>query len=495
MANKKKSLKIEQIKVSCSSCTLSELCLPHGMDSEELERLDEVVKRQPPLQPGQHLYRAGDTGRSLFAVRSGAVKTYCTTEDGEEQVLGFTLPGELAGLDGMSSGRFESSTRGPSGSGQPDHGRKGRPTVVYGVLTDRGGCPVAVEVYSADPGVPSTLGEQVNSLRKRLGISRVVLVGDWKMLPEAQIEKLREYPRLGWVSPVRRASIRKLVKAEHLPQSLFERQRATEITSDKFPGERLVACFNPRLADQRARKRGDLLAATEDRLQRIVHEVARRTNKPLLKDEIVRNVGKIISRQQVGRCFRIVIDDGLFRWERDETSIQEEALLGGVIAARTSEPKKRLSSADVVRLGEDPGPAEWDSQSLGELGLGGCPRPHSTDRRVQAHLLLGLLASYVEGHMRAALGSLLSEEKELAATSKARGPGARAESSKAAQHKRRCRSTPEDMPPHSFDSLLEELGTLCRNHCRMRADWSGKTFSQDTRPTDLQAHVFQLLGL
>ena len=377
----------------------------------------------------------------------------------------------------------------------PCTGEKGRPMIVYGVLTDRGGCPVAVHLYPEDTGIPSTLGEQVNSLRERLGIARVVLVGDRRILPGPQIEKLREYPGLGWISTVRRASIRKLLGAEHFSQSLRGRQTATEITSDEFPGERLVACFNPLVADERVRKRKAFLAVTEERLQRIVHEVARRTKNPLRKGEIELKVGKVINGDRAGRYFGIVIEDGLFRWERDEASIEDEAVLDGIVVVRTSEPKKRLSAADAVRSYESLGQAEQDFRLLAGIDIGARPIHQSIDQRVRAHLFLGLLAYYVEWHMRSALDSLMPNEEKRTATRKTDGPGARVEPSKAAQGKKRYRSTPRGLPVHSFDDLLGELGTLCRNHCRLHADSSGGTFTHDTRPTGLQARVFQLLGL
>ncbi len=216
----------------------------------------------------------------------------------------------------VSSSYYEGRTCPLAQHGHNRDGKKGRPIIVYGALTDRDGRPLAVQVYPGNTGDPSTVADQVDKLRGRFGLSRVVLVGDRGMLTQAQIEKLKAYPQLGWISALRSGSIRKLVENQALQLSLFDKRNLAEIRSDEFPGERLVACFNPLLADERARKRKDLLLATQEKLQRIAREVARRTKTPLLKDEIALKVGKTINRHKVGKHFSLHIEDGVFRWER-----------------------------------------------------------------------------------------------------------------------------------------------------------------------------------
>jgi transposase len=395
----------------------------------------------------------------------------------------------------ITSSYYEGHTCPLARHGHNRDDKKGRPIIVYGVLTDREGRPIAVEVYPGNTGDPATVGDQVNKLRDRFGISRVVLVGDRGMLTQTQIEKLKAYPQLGWISALRSASIRKLVENEELQLSLFDRQDLAEIASDEFPGERLVACFNPLLADERARKRKALLSATEEKLRKIAGEVDRRTRKPLLKDEIALKVGKVINRHKVGKHFRLHIQDGVFRWERDEASIEQEAALDGVYVIRTSEPKKRLSAEDTVRSYKNLGQVEQGFRCLKGIDIRVRPIHHREDPRVRAHVFLCLLAYYVEWHMRRALSSLLFDDQELAANRKTRDPVAKAEPSRSAQRKKIQRTTPDGLPVHSFDTLLQELGTLCRNRCRIQADLSASTFMQDTQPTELQARVFQLLAL
>jgi transposase len=395
----------------------------------------------------------------------------------------------------VSSSYYEGRTCPLARYGHNRDDKRGRPIIVYGVLTDRDGRPIAVEVYPGNTGDPSTVGDQVNKLRGRFEISRVVLVGDRGMLTQTQIKKLQAYPQLGWISALRSASIRKLVEAGALEKSLFDKRNLAEIRSDEFPGERLIACFNPLLADERARKRTELLRATEEKLQRIGGEVARRTKKPLLKDKIALKVGKVINRHKVGKHFSLHIEDGGFRWERDEASIEQEAALDGIYVIRTSEPKKRLSAEDTVRSYKKLGQVEQGFRCLKGIDIRVRPIYHRDDPRVRAHVFLCLLAYYVEWHMRRAWGSLLFDDEELVVNRKTRDPVAKAEPSRSAQRKKVERTTADGLLVHSLDTLLEELGTLCRNRCRIKADSSGTTFIQDTQPTPLQARAFKLLGV
>ena len=395
----------------------------------------------------------------------------------------------------VSSSYYEGHTCPLARHGHNRDGKKGRPIIVYGALTDRHGCPVAVQVYPGNTGDPSTVGDQVNKLRERFGISRVVLVGDRGMLTQTQIEKLKTYPQLGWISALRSGSIRKLVEDKELQLSLFDKQDLAEISSWQFPGERLIACFNPLLADERARKRKELLAATEEKLQRIAKQVARRTKTPLLTDEIALKVGKVINRHKMEKHFSLHIEDGVFRWERDEASIEQEAALDGIYVIRTSEPKKRLSAPDTVRSYKNLGQVEQVFRCFKGIDIRVRPIYHRDDPRVRAHVFLCLLAYYVEWHMRRTLGPLLFDDEELVANRKTRDPVAKTEPSPSVRRKKTHRTTSDGLGVHSFHTLLEELGTLCRNRCRIQSDPSGSTFTQDTQPTPLHARTFQLLGV
>ena len=222
-------------------------------------------------------------------------------------------------------------------------------SIVYGLLADGKGRPVAVDVYAGNTGDPSTVPDQVEKLRGRFGLERVVLVGDRGMLTQAQISTLKEHPKLGWISALRFSAIRDLAEAGSFQLSLFDSQNLAEISSKDYPGERLMVCFNPLLAQNRKRTRAELLGATETKLKKIAEEVLRRTQKPLSADEIGVKVGKVINSCKVGKHFELTIEDNLLCFKRDEESIAREAQVDGVYIVRTSESADALSAEQTVR--------------------------------------------------------------------------------------------------------------------------------------------------
>jgi Transposase DDE domain len=249
----------------------------------------------------------------------------------------------------VSSSYYEGRTCPLAKFGHNRDGKQGRPIIVYGMLTDAAGCPVAVEVYPGNTGDPTTVPDQVNKLRERFALERVVLAGDRGMLTQTQIERLKEYPGLGWISCLRSAAIRRLVQDGCLQRSLFDQRNLAEIQSPEFPGERLMACYNPLLADQRTRRREELLLATEKGLTKLLAQVARRTKKPLGKAEIGLKAGRIVGRYKMAKHFELTIADGTFCFRRRQAAIAQESQLDGIYVVRTSEPKKRLSADDTVR--------------------------------------------------------------------------------------------------------------------------------------------------
>jgi transposase len=379
--------------------------------------------------------------------------------------------------------------------GHSRDGEKERPIIVYGLLTDGEGRAVAVEVYPGNTGDPSTVPDQAEKLRNRFELSRLVLVGDRGMLTQTQIEKIRTYPGLGWISALRSHAIRELVEEGSLQMSLFDQKDLAEIHSPEFPSERLVACFNPLLAEQRRRKREELLKGTEKQLQRILKEVARRTQKPLGKDEIGKKVGKVINRFKVGKHFVLTIEEGHFSYIRNEEGIGREAGLDGIYVVRTSEPTKRLVAEDAVRRYKDLTHVERAFRNLKGIDLLIRPIWHHTEDHVRAHIFLCMLAYYVEWHMRKALAPLLFDDEELDENRKKRDPVKPAKLSESAKKKKTLRLTSDGLVVQSFDTLLMELGTRCRNRCRIKSDPKSPTFYQLTEMTPLQHRAFQLLGL
>jgi hypothetical protein len=376
------------------------------------------------------------------------------------------------------------------------HDRDGKklPVILYGLLTDEAGRPVAIEVYRGNTGDPTTVAEQVDKLRDRFGLTRVVLVGDRGMLTQAQIHKLKEHPGLGWISSLRSAAIRSLVDQGYLQRSLFDETNLAEIRSPDFPGERLIACFNPLLATERQRKRGELLAATEKELERLSREVKRRSKTPLGKAEIGVKAGRILGRFKMAKHFQLSIGDGVFSWARRENAIEREAALDGIYVIRTSQTQYELSAPDAVRKYKSLALVERAFRCFKGVDLLVRPIHHRTEDHVRAHVFLCMLAYYVEWHMREALAPLLFHDEELKTDRARRDPVAPATPSQSVRTKKATRTAEDGLPLHSFLTLLAELATRCRDTARLKSDPS-RTFQIVTEPTLLQARAFELLGL
>jgi transposase len=376
------------------------------------------------------------------------------------------------------------------------HDRDGKklPIILYGLLTDEAGRPVAIEVYPGNTGDPTTVAEQVDKLRGRFGLTRVVLVGDRGMLTQAQINKLKEHPGLGWISSLRSAAIRSLVDKGYLQRSLFDETNLAEVRSPDFPGERLIACFNPLLATDRRRKREELLAATEKDLERLSREVKRRTKTPLGKADIGVKAGRILGHFKMAKHFQLTIADGAFSWARREDAIQRETALDGIYVVRTSQTQQQLPAPDAVRKYKSLAVVERAFRCFKGVDLLVRPIHHHTEDHVRAHVFLCMLAYYVEWHMREALAPLLFHDEELKSDRTRRDPVAPAAPSQTARAKKATRTSQDGLPLHSFQTLLAELATRCRNTGRLKSDTS-RTFEIVTEPTPLHARAFDLLGL
>lgn len=373
--------------------------------------------------------------------------------------------------------------------------KRGRPVIVYGALANSEGLPVALQVYPGHTGDPSTVADQVEKLQGRFGLKRVVLVGDRGLLTKTQLENLRRRPGLGWLSAMRSAEIRQLLEGGALQLSLFDERNLAEISSPQFPGERLIACRNPFLAEERKRKREELLAATEKELGRIAKEVARRKKKLLTAAAIGKKVGAVIGRYKMAKHFRLEMGEGRFTFTRHEEAIQRESELDGIYVVRTSEPRESLPAADVVRSYKSLAQVERVFRTLKGLEIRVRPIFHHEERRVRAHIFLCLLAYYVEWHLRQALKELLFDDEELAADRRRRDPVAPAQPSASAVAKKQTRRTRGELPVHSFGSLLAELGTLCRLRCRFGSEKEAPSLTRLTTPTPLQQRAFDLLGV
>lgn len=394
----------------------------------------------------------------------------------------------------VSSSYYEGATCPLARYGHDRDGRTGRPIIVYGVLTDAEGRPVAADVYPGNTGDPRTVADQVAHLREDFGISRLILIGDRGLLTDVQVRTLDGSAGLGWITALRSPAIRKLVVAGTIQPSLFDEQHLAEITTPEYPGERLVACFNPLLADERRRKREDLLQATERGLAQVAAGAARRTQTPLDDATLGIKVGRIINHYKVAKHFRITIRQGQLTWARDLEGITQEQQLDGIYVLRTSEPAAALSAADAVRRYKSLSQVERAFRSLKGLDLRIRPIFHRTDAHVRAHIFLCTLAYYLEWHLRRAWAPLLFADETLPQDRHTRPPVLPATRSAAAQIKVATRETADGLPVHSFDTLLTALATRAEVTARLQTDPQAPSIRYWTTPTALQARALALVA-
>jgi len=396
----------------------------------------------------------------------------------------------------VTSTYFEGRTCPLARLGHSRDGKSGRLQVVFALLCDPEGRPVAVEVFEGNTGDPSTVGSQVETLRERFGLERVVLVGDRGLLTAARIrEDLGIHEGLGWITALRAPAISRLVGSESIQLSLFDERDLAEVHAPEYPGERLIVCKNPLLAEERARKREALLEATERELEKIT-AATRREKRPLRgKDRIGLRVGKILGRYKMGKHFLLEIEDDRFTWERDEAKIAEEAALDGLYVLRTNVPAEELSAEQAVKAYKDLSRVEWSFRCLKGVDLKVRPIHHRLADRVRAHIFLCMLAYYVEWHMRDRLAPLLFDEQDPdGAAERRESVVAPARRSASAERKARTHETDDGLPVHSFSDLLTNLATLCKN--RITAELPEPvSFEQYTVATQLQHRAFELLDV
>ena len=400
--------------------------------------------------------------------------------------------GTLALYD-LTSSYFEGRKCPLAKMGHNRDGKKGKLQIVFGLLTNGEGCPIAVEVFPGNTGDPMTVAPQVEKLRKRFGLKQVVLVGDRGMVTSARIREDLSTPEgLAWVTALRAPAIYALMSSGALQLSLFDEKDLAEISSPDFAGERLIACRNPFLLQERARTRGELLEAT-DRLLAKIAAATKRARQPLRgKEAIALRVGQVIGKYKVGKHYRLTITDRSFHYQRDEESIGREAALDGVYVIRTSVPAETLSAQDAVRWYKRLSTVERAFRSLKTVDLKVRPIGHHKEVRVRAHVLLCMLAYYVEWHMRRALAPLLFDDDDKAASEAQRlSVVAPAQPSPSAREKALTHRTKDGEPVHSFQSLLRDLRTVVSNRIRLKT--ASIEFDRITLPTSSQRRALDLL--
>jgi len=402
------------------------------------------------------------------------------------------VEGTLALYD-VSSTYFEGRTCPLARLGHSRDGKSGKLQIVFGLLCNPEGCPVAVEVFAGNTGDPKTVAAQVRKMRERFALERVVLVGDRGMITSARIrEDLKTAPGIEWITALRAPAIRKLVDGGALQMSLFDEQDLAEISDPAYPGERLVACRNPLLAEDRARKREELLQATERDLAKVAAATTRAKRRLVGKAAIALRVGKVLGRFKMKKHFRLEIEDHRFHYERDLPRIASEAALDGIYVIRTSVAADALSAENTVRWYKRLSVVERAFRSLKTVDLKVRPIGHRKEDRVRAHVLLCMLAYYVEWHMRRALAPILfDDETHPAPTGSPVAPARRSPAAEAKVHSRRLA---DGTPVQSFQCWLADLATLVKNRHRSKAA-GALEFDITTTPTTPQQRAFDLLGI
>jgi len=374
--------------------------------------------------------------------------------------------------------------------------QSGKLQIVFGLLTNAQGCPVAVEVFAGNTSDPKTVAAQVNKLRQRFGLQDVVLAGDRGMITSARIRQdLPASHGIQWISALRASQIQKLAKDGQWQMSLFDNTDLAEIAHPAFPGERLIACFNPLLAEERSRKRPELLAATEKQLEKIA-AATKRPKRPLRgKQNIGLRAGKILNRYKMGKHFQLRIEDDRFHYERKTADIEREESLDGIYVIRTSVQQEVLSSQQVVASYKSLSGVERAFRSLKTVDLQVRPIHHRLPDRVRAHILLCMLAYYVEWHMRQLLAPILFDDDDKPQAQAARTSiVAPAQRSQAAQRKARTKQTSQGIKVHSFQTLLGDLATIVKNRIQPK-DKNIAAFDMLTQTTMIQQRAFDLLGV
>ncbi|MBI3778047.1 MAG: IS1634 family transposase [Gammaproteobacteria bacterium] len=380
--------------------------------------------------------------------------------------------------------------------GHPRDGDTGFAQIVYGLLCGPDGCPVAVEVFAGNVADPKTLASQIRKVKERFRLERVVVVGDRGLITASRItDDLEPVPGVDWITALRAPAIRKLAERNLLQMSLFDKRDLAEIRSPDYPDERLIVCRNPLLAEDRARSRNELLAATERDLDKIV-AATRRPKRPLRgKDKIALRVGKVINHYKMAKHFALDIRSNRFCYTRRTAEIADEAALDGLYVIRTSVDASAMSADAAVRSYKDLAKVERAFRCLKTVDLKVRPFFHRLEARVRAHVFICMLAYYVEFHMRQRLAPCLFDDEDKEQAEALRDSiVAPAKRSPKATKKERTLRTADDQPVHSFQTILKDLGTIAMNWVRPKLQ-GAPAFTKTTVPTPSQKRILDLLAV
>jgi len=412
----------------------------------------------------------------------------------EEALAKRHLQNGMLVLYDMSSAAFEGKTCPLGALGHPKDGVKGRLQIVYGLLTTKDGVPIAIEVFPGNTGEPTTIAKQVTKLKRRFGLAKVVLVGDRGLLTSARLRQDVLSEQLDFITALRAPQIRALVQEKALQLSLFDEMDICEITDPSYPGERLIACRNPFLAKERSKKRLSLLEATKRELDQIVQAVNRERSPIRGKANIALRVGKIINHYKMAKHFQIEIEDDRLSYHLNEEKIAAEAALDGIYVLRSTCDKETLTSQEVVSSYKSLSNVERVFRGF-NTDLDIRPIYHRAERRVRVHVFLRMLSYYVSFHMNQALAPMLFKDDDPDdAEAKRISPVAPAQRSSKALYKASTKRSIDNIPVHSFATLMDDLGSVVANHITP-ANSDLSSFVMVTKPTPIQTRAFELLGV
>ena len=370
-------------------------------------------------------------------------------------------------------------------------GKKGKLQVNYGLLTDARGCPVSVSTFSGNTADPTTVVEQVTKVQETFNIDKLVLVGDRGMISKQQIDRFKEMEGVDWITALRSGQIRKLVEDETIPLGLFDERNLFQLTHPDYPGERLVVCRNPLMAERRGRKREALVRATITELEKVKGMVTRGRLKD--KDKIGLRVGRVVNKYKVAKHFQLSIEEGGFTYRVLDEKVAAEAAVDGLYVIRISLSEEQASAEDAVRYYKDLAKVEKAFRALKSIDLAVRPIYHYLEKRVRAHIFLCMLAYYVQWHMKEAWREMMFSDEDQQAK-KTRDPVAPAKRSPKALEKVQSRKLENGSPVHSFQTLLESLTTIVRDTCRRKgASPNERCFTMTTIPNAEQQRALDLL--
>jgi hypothetical protein len=375
--------------------------------------------------------------------------------------------------------------------GHSRDGKRGKPQIEYGIIADPQGRPVGVEVLAGNTGDPTSFIAAVTTVRERFGLSDVTFVGDRGMITTARIAALRQLPGAGWITALRAPQIKALVEAGAIQLSLFDEANLAEIAHPDYPGERLVVCRNPAPADERARTRAALLAATEDALAKLHATVAAGRLKDPAK--IALRAGRIVNKHKVGKHFDLHVERGAISWSRRTGRIEAETATDGIDVIRTPLPATAMAATEVVGVYKSLAEVEADFRSWKAIDLQLRPIYHWTEPRVRAHLVLCLLAGYLTWHLRRTLAPVTFADTDRPGVHRP-DPVTPATPSTSAKAKAATKATPDREPVSSYRTLLEHLATLTRNTCHIAGTPAEASFDKLAEPTPTQRRAFELIG-